>query len=537
MWRSAWLPGAVLGIITGLPLLGLLYLGHVAAGFLFPPFDFFDWLARALPGGLISLFIHTMVDVIHGLGLAGTSDVAKTIERASALAIGLSATPVAGAITGLALARSRRPGVQVGLAVGAALFLLVAAFEVIYGISSNLIPSLAWMALVVLAWGALLGRWLESLTVPSQAPEVGSGYQPGRRAFLLRLAGSSLAVTIGALGLARLLEPRRDEAVAGQRFTPQPAPPPPVSPTTGGAMGSDGRILPAPGTRPELTPTASFYKIDINLFPPKVQAGTWRLEARGLFDRPRSLTLEELQAFPSVTETITLSCISNPVGGDLISTATWTGLQLRDLLEELGLRPEAQFLQLESADGFHETVVAADMMDPRTLLVYGMNGEPLPVEHGFPLRILIPNRYGMKQPKWIVSMEASAEERPGYWVERGWSREARPQTTSVIDTVAKDDVVDDRVPIGGIAWAGDRGITKVEVEVDRDRWYEAALRVPPLGPLTWVQWRFDWPVVPGRHPFRVRATDGTGNLQTEEPSGVEPDGATGYHGTGETVRE
>ena len=538
MRRSSWLFGALLGAVTGMALLGLLYLGQQAAGLPFVPFDFFDWLARALPGGIISLFIHTMVDIIHRLGLAGTSDIAKAVERASALAISLAAAIVFGAVIGAAVWRSSRRGFIVGLAAGAVLFLLVAAVEVGFGLPENALGALVWLAVLIPAWGALLGWGVARLAQPSPATAAAPEYQPSRRAFLLKAIGASLAVAVSALGLGRLLEAPATETGAGQPLAtgPQPAPTPPASPVAAGSVGSDGRILPASGTRPELTPTKNFYTVDINLFPPTVKADSWHLETSGLFDRPRSLTLEELQAFPAVTETITLSCISNPVGGDLISTASWTGLRLRDLLEELGFRPEARALLLASADGFHETVVMADMMDPRTMLVYGMNGATLPVEHGFPLRILIPNRYGMKQPKWIVSMEASETERPGYWVERGWSKEARPQIVSVIDTIAKDDVVDGRVPIGGIAWAGDRGIQKVEVEVDRQQWYEAALRVPPLGPLTWVQWRFDWPVVPGRHPFRVRATDGTGALQIEEPSGVQPDGATGYQGTGETVQ-
>ncbi len=174
-------------------------------------------------------------------------------------------------------------------------------------------------------------------------------------------------------------------------------------------------------------------------------------------------------------------------------------------------------------------------MDPRTLLVYGMNGETLPSVHGYPLRIYIPNHYGMKQPKWIVSIEATAQDGPGYWVDRGWSATAHPQIVSVIDTVAKDYIANGHVPIGGIAWAGDRGIKKVEVQVDGGAWVEAVLRTPPLSPLTWVQWRLDWPVVRGTHTFRVRATDGTGALQIEQPTDTYPNGATGYHSVTMTI--
>lgn len=289
------------------------------------------------------------------------------------------------------------------------------------------------------------------------------------------------------------------------------------------------RVQPAPGTRLELTPTEDFYRIDINTRPVVIEGESWVLEVDGLFDNPRPLTLEDLMAFPTVTQAITLSCISNRVGGDLIGTSNWTGVRLRDVLKDLGLRPEAKELFVEGADGFFESVVMEDIMDPRTLLVYGMNGETLPVRNGFPLRIYIPNRYGMKQPKWITRIEAVDDKAIGYWVQRGWSYEAHPQIVSVIDTVAVDEAVNGTVPMGGIAWAGDRGIQRVEVQVDDGEWVEATLRTPPLSPLTWVQWRYDWPLVSGRHTVRVRAIDGTGTLQPEQVHGTRPDGATGYH--------
>ncbi|MGH2541588.1 MAG: molybdopterin-dependent oxidoreductase, partial [Ardenticatenaceae bacterium] len=199
------------------------------------------------------------------------------------------------------------------------------------------------------------------------------------------------------------------------------------------------------------------------------------------------------------------------------------------LLADLGIRPEATHLYIESVDGFFETVVMADLVDGRSLFVYGMGGETLPVEHGFPLRIYIPHRYGMKQPKWITRIEAVTEWQPGYWVVRGWSQEAWPQTASAIDTVAVNSVVNGLVPIGGIAWAGTRGIQRVEVQVNDGPWQIASLRTPPLSPLTWVQWRYEWPATPGQHAIRVRATDGTGAVQTANEQPPRPDGATGYH--------
>jgi hypothetical protein len=198
-----------------------------------------------------------------------------------------------------------------------------------------------------------------------------------------------------------------------------------------------------------------------------------------------------------------------------------------DFLNEVGLQSGATALYIESVDGFYETVVMEDIQDERTLLVYEMNGEPLPQEHGYPLRIYIPNRFGMKQPKWIVRMEAVSEQRPGYWVERGWSRTALVRTTSVIDVVMDQQTGNQVARMGGIAYAGARGISKVEVQVDDGDWQGAQLRVPPLSPLTWVQWRYEWPAQPGSHTARVRSYDGSGQLQVLEDSPPHPDGATG----------
>jgi DMSO/TMAO reductase YedYZ molybdopterin-dependent catalytic subunit len=307
---------------------------------------------------------------------------------------------------------------------------------------------------------------------------------------------------------------------------PQPTPVTTVDPNI--PVGDDGRILPAPGTRSELTPTPDFYRVDISASPVELDEDEWRLEVAGLFDKTPKLTIDDLKSYPVHVQPITLSCISNSVGGGAISTANWIGLRLSDLLEDLGMQSSAQSLYLDAADGFYETVVMDDLMDPRTLLVYGMNDVTLPVGHGFPLRIYIPNRFGMKQPKWIMRMEAIDGEGAGYWVDRGWSRSAVAKTTSVIDVVAKEAEHDGLVPVGGIAWAGSRGIQKVELEIDGE-WVPVSLRTPPLGPLTWVQWRYDWNAAPGEHTLRVRATDGTGALQVEERTGARPDGATGYH--------
>lgn len=550
--------GAVLGTLTSLPLIALFFLGEQFAALPFVPFDLFDWLARTLPGSVVTLGIDTLARTIGVLNLGPTSETAKRVEQLVALALVVAGGAVLGAVIAWAQRRSARSGWEVGVTVGAVTFLSVVAIEFDLGLA-NAPSALLWLALLIIGWGTLLGNLANTQVVPPASDED----RAARRAALIKIAGASIGAALGAWGLGHLLEPGTQATGAGRPLaslrttTAEPtatAPPsatlagtatPGASPTSAAmstplpqataAATMRDRVKPAPDTRPELTPNEDFYRIDINTRPVVIDGQSWVLEVDGLFDNPRPLTRQDLMNYPPVTQPITLSCISNRIGSDLIGTSNWTGVRLRDVLEDLGLRPEAQELYIEAADGFFESVTMEDMMDPRTLLVYGMNGETLPMEHGFPLRIYIPNRYGMKQPKWITRIEAIDQAGPGYWVQRGWSEEARPKIVAVIDTLATDHIVDGKIPIGGIAWAGDRGIRKVEVQVDGGEWVEAILRTPPLSGLTWLQWRYDWPMKQGRHTFRVRATDGTGQLQTGEESPPHPDGATGYHSVTVTI--
>ena len=273
--------------------------------------------------------------------------------------------------------------------------------------------------------------------------------------------------------------------------------------------------------------------IDINTRPPVIDGGEWRLRVGGLVEQPREFTLDQLRGYESLDQFITLECISNPVAGDLISTQRWTGVSVQRLLPDLGLRPNATHLLIRSTDGFYETVALEDIRnDERIMLCYGWNGLPLPTEHGFPLRIYIPDKYGMKQPKWIESIKAIDHWEPGYWVERGWDRDARIKTTSVIDVVSSNMMIgqpgETLIPIGGIAFAGARGISRVQVRVDEGEWREARVR-EALSEKSWVIWRYEWPFEEGEHTFTVRCWDGAGTPQIAEMTPVRPDGATGLH--------
>ncbi len=555
--------GALVGGLTSLPLMAVFYLGEQFAGLAFVPFDLFDWLARVLPGDIITLGIDSIVRLIRTLSLGPISELAKLIEQLLALSLFVGIGIVLGVLIAWGIHRLNGPPWQPGAWAGLALFLAAAGVELYLGLGANVMVNGVWLALVLVGWGTLVGCFLGQLTLTpavTPVPPVPMEAQVSRRIVLTQLVGGSAVIALGAWGLGALLKSQQANSGAGQPLanlpsssatptslppavtptietapivnmppTSTPSPSPTPMPAVTATATSRDRLQPAPGTRAELTPNEDFYRIDIDTRPVVIQEDSWMLPAEGLFDNPTQLTLADLMAYPPVTQPVTLSCISNPVAGDLISTGNWTGLRLRDLLKDLGLRPEATELYIEAADGFFESVVMDDLMDPRTSLVYGMNGETLPTAHGFPLRIYIPNRYGMKQPKWISRIEAIDHHGPGYWVERGWSAEARPQIVSVIDKVATDAAVDGRIPIGGIAWAGDRGIQKVELKVDDGEWLETTLRLPPLGPLTWVQWRYDWPKTASSHTFTVRATDGAGTLQIAKVQPVRPNGATGYH--------
>jgi DMSO/TMAO reductase YedYZ molybdopterin-dependent catalytic subunit len=541
--------GALLGGLTSLPLIGLSYLGERWANLPFIPFDLFEWLARTLPGGVVNVGLDSMVGIIAALNLGPIASVGKAVEQLLGVLIVIVGGAVVGLLVAVVIRQSNWPGRSVGAMTGFLAFLFVAAFEINYGrsVSGNPVGSLLWLALLLVGWGTLLGVWLSARELSGLPAARTAEFDAARRAFLVKVVGGSIGVTLAAWGVGSLLGTRQQTAGAGQPLFPQGsatpalgevapiALPPSVIATATAEAAVREQVPPAPGTRPDVTPNKDFYRVDIDLIPPAINEASWALQTSGLFDHPRPLTMTDLRAYPAVTQPIALCCISNPIGGDLISTAYVTGVRLGVVLQDLGLRPEAQALSLQAADGFFETVVKEDMMDPRTLLVYGMNGVALPQAHGFPLRIYIPNHYGMKQPKWITHMEAIDHQESGYWEDRGWSQQAIPRIVSIIDTVAKDSIENGQVPVGGIAWAGDRGIQKVEVQVDGGEWVQAVLRTPPVGPLTWVQWRYDWPARSGTHTFRVRATDGTGAQQIGESQDSFPDGATGYDSVTVTI--
>jgi DMSO/TMAO reductase YedYZ molybdopterin-dependent catalytic subunit len=287
-----------------------------------------------------------------------------------------------------------------------------------------------------------------------------------------------------------------------------------------------------------LTANADFYRVDTALTVPRVDLDSWRLSIRGLVDRPVELSFADLVARPLVERPITLNCVSNEVGGPYVGTARWLGVPLAPLLREVGVRPGADQMLARSVDGMTIGTPVAAVLDGRdALLCVGMNGEPLPFEHGFPVRVLTPGLYGYTGAcKWVAELELTTFDAvDAYWVARGWNPQGRVKTASRIDRPGPfARLAAGSVPVAGVAWAQGRGIAAVEVQVDDGPWQRAGLApVPSVD--TWVQWRHDWQAAPGAHTLRVRATDGTGEVQPQERVTPFPDGATGWHSISVTV--
>ena len=380
--------------------------------------------------------------------------------------------------------------------------------------------------MAVVIWGLGL-TWLQSVVVrPQLQPQAATTEHPNRRQFIVQVGSAAALITVAGAGVGVALNRRTSEAEAGapkaQRWSANNTLP-----------NADAAVKPVTGTRPEYTPLEQYYRIDITLSPPVIQEADWNLRVEGLVDHPKEYTLAELRAYESKNQFITMECISNPVGGQLTSTTRWTGVPLQKLVSEWGLQPSASHLRISSADGFFEYLPLEDVRnDERIMLAYAWDGVPLRFQNGFPLRVYWPDHYGMKQPKWIEAIEVVDAWAPGYWVVRSWNKNAVIKSTSVIDAVGADMMTgtpgaqNEKVPVGGVAFAGSRGVSKVEVKVDDGAWQEAELRTP-LSNLTWVLWRYDWPFTAGEHTFTVRCTDGDGNAQVTNAAPPHPNGATG----------
>jgi DMSO/TMAO reductase YedYZ molybdopterin-dependent catalytic subunit len=284
------------------------------------------------------------------------------------------------------------------------------------------------------------------------------------------------------------------------------------------------------GIAAEITPTAEFYTVSKNFIDPAVAVSGWRLKIDGLVDRPMELTYDELTALPASAGYYTLMCISNEIGGDLWGNARWRGVKLKYLLEQAGVHADGVKVVFSAADDYKDSVKLDAALHPDALLAWEMNGAPLKNEHGFPARLLIPGIYGMKNVKWLSGISIVANDFHGFWQNQGWDDAAPYQTESRIDAPhGREAVSPGTLAVGGVAFAGDRGIQAVEVSTDQGQTWQPAQVKPGLSANTWQLWRTDVQVDRSTKELRVRATDGQGRPQTREGAPPFPSGATGYH--------
>jgi DMSO/TMAO reductase YedYZ molybdopterin-dependent catalytic subunit len=528
--RRQILIGAVAGFLLTAPLIALMYLGERLAGLPMTAFDLFESLSR-IPqlGPLVTKGIDVMISIASNIPGVATDKAGKTIEQLAAVGLFL----IIGAIVGAIYAAVReRAGRSVMMFIGLIVWTVALLVEIEGQFSSQLLMVGLWLAVILGVWGYALSLCIDTLTIApasTDAPTVATD----RRKFLIQFGGGALALTLGSWAVGALFG-RRSVAGAGQAIaaaTPEAT----LAATTAATeavakatAASAGSFVIVPGTRPELTENRDFYRVDTNVVgAPAIDEKTWALAVGGLVNTPISYSYDEFRKLPVTEQYATLQCISNPVGGDLISTTKWMGVQLREVLQRAGLKDGVAEIKFTCSDGYTEALPLESAMDERTLLAFGMNGETLAETHGFPLRLYVPNRYGMKNPKWITQIDAVADPYDGYWEVRGWDRDAIMKSTSVIDVMAVDLAANGIVPVGGMAFSGDRGISSVEISVDNGDWMPAQLKAP-ISPLTWTLWRLDWKATPGKHELRVRTVDGKGAPQIETRAPLHPDGASGY---------
>jgi DMSO/TMAO reductase YedYZ molybdopterin-dependent catalytic subunit len=462
-------------------------------------------------GDKLALFLIVAAAVLMvgaGAGLLAR----RSVTLATAVILGIAAIA--------AWAGARQPGIGLGAA------LLPAAVQ-----ASTATWTLSYLIGSARRAGAPAST--SASTPTSGAPATAGPGNAARRRFLVEAGAlGGLAVVGGGLG-RRMLDNRAGQVASAASTIPQATDPAPTVPADA-SFAIDGLT-------PLIVPNDDFYRIDTALITPAVDIARWNLRVHGMVKTEVTLTFDQLVELPLIERYVTIGCVSNEVGGNLVGNAKWTGVRLSDVLDMAGVQPGATQVVPRSVDGWTAGFPTAWITDPAhprdSMIAVKMNGDPLPPEHGFPARLIVPGLYGyVSATKWLSDIELTTLEAfDAYWVPRGWAKKAPILTQSRIDvpqdgrTVAAGPVV-----VAGVAWAPDRGIERVEISVDGRPWQAAAIGTE-LNPATWVQWKLTWQATPGSHALEVRATDGTGDVQTADVSRPDPDGARGHHRIGVQV--
>jgi DMSO/TMAO reductase YedYZ molybdopterin-dependent catalytic subunit len=367
--------------------------------------------------------------------------------------------------------------------------------------------------------------WLAGTPGPSDV------VKPGRRGFLAASAATAGAAAVAGLAGRQLAE--RSSVTTARNAIKLPKPVPTAVPTL--PPGTDLNI---PGLASFITPNTNFYRVDTAIVLPEVDPSSWQLRIHGMVNREITISFNELLKRPLIEDYITLCCVSDPVGGPYIGNALWLGASLASLLREAGIKAGADQLMCTSADGFTSGTPVQTVMDGRdALLAVAMNGQPLPVAHGFPVRMVTPGLYGyVSATKWVTDINVTTfAGNYAYWAQRGWSQQAPIKTESRIDVPnGENQLRPGRAAVAGVAWAQHKGIEAVEVRVDQGPWNQARLAAVP-GLDTWRQWVWEWDATRGNHVIEARATDKTGYTQTTVQAQPPPNGASGYPSVSVTV--
>ncbi|MEO8744267.1 MAG: molybdopterin-dependent oxidoreductase [Candidatus Dormibacter sp.] len=488
-WRPVAWRGLGWGVIAGVALVALMYVANLLLGL------------RPLPQLLNQPLLSLMPGFVFGFLIDTLQHAGKVVEEFGLIVAMVVALGVLGAAWAVAALRWRWQYLALAFAGIGWLVVVVILLPVsgvgFLGLNDGPATPIEWAALFAV-YGVVLQLGGDGAGT--------AGVDAGRR----RLLGT-LPITIGAVSLGVLafrLLPDWYQAIfnaaeAGLR-----------------------------GVSPEITPVDNFYVVSKNFVDPSVDAQSWSLSIGGLVDRPMKISLTDLRALPGVSEYVTLECISNNVGGQLISTGSFTGVRLSDLVAMAGPKPEGTWVAFKARDGYTESLPVSQVnASPEILVAYDLDGAPLPTSHGFPARILIPGHYGMKGPKWLDSIQLVTAESGGFWEQQGWDHNAVVKTTSRFDAPSDGDIIKlGTTSLAGVAFAGTRGVSKVEYSTDGGSTWNTAPFGTPLSKLTWVLWKVDWtPPKEGAYRLVVRATDGTGSLQPPTDAASYPGGSSGYH--------
>ena len=489
-WRGA--VGGILAALAGLAV------GSVAAGILGTP--------QTPVVAIGSAFIDRVPPWLKDLAISwfGTHD--KTALRIGILIV----VVILAAVGGILAVRRYWAGALI--TIGLSAVAIAAAFTRADSGQTGFLPSAlaGGTALIILR---MFSRRLEPLIDhPDDAVS--------RRGFLQLSGGVALGSAAFAL-LGKVVGGNR-AAVASARKQLQLPQPPSLTPPAG--VQADGAV-------PWATPNDDFYRIDTALSVPQIAPADWKLRIHGMVDRELTLSFDDLLKRQVIHKWVTLTCVSNEVGGDLIGNALWSGVVLKDLLEEAGPSKDADAIQSTSKDGFTAGTPLPTLLDDRqAMLAFAMNGQPLPVEHGFPVRIVVPGLYGyVSATKWLVDIEVTRfDQFQGYWTPRGWSELGPIKLSSRIDVPGGKKLDPGPVTVAGVAWDQHVGVSKVEVRVDGGPWQQATLATDASID-TWRQWHWTWDAPRGNHVLQVRATDDKGNAQVESSAPPAPNGSTGLH--------